>query len=146
MSRNLIEKVKKIIHEVINSNPDIITDDDDFKPIVRFDEMAESSINFSMLVWVRDRDSRFSVNDYLNTNLYKRFNEENIDVGISIFLHKYDPNLSNLDGFEDIDNIVEEKLLNPISELIPANFEYKIFKTTIFTVFEKDLIIKRDKQ
>jgi small-conductance mechanosensitive channel len=75
-----VEKVKKIIHEVINSNPDIITDDDDLKPIVRFDEMAESSINFSILVWIRDRDSRFGVNDYLNTNLYKRFNEENIDI------------------------------------------------------------------
>jgi small-conductance mechanosensitive channel len=66
------EIVKKIIHEVIDANNDIITDDEDIKPVVRFDEMADSSINFSILVWIKDRGTRFDVADYLNTQLWKR--------------------------------------------------------------------------
>ncbi len=74
------EKVKKIIHEVIMANPDIVTDDENLKPIVRFEEMADSSINFFILVWIKDRDSRFNVGDYLNTEIYRRFNEEGIEI------------------------------------------------------------------
>lgn len=74
------EKVKKIMHEIIEANPDIVTDDEDFKPIVRFEEMADSSINFFILVWIRDRDARFNVSDYLNTEIYRRFNEEGIEI------------------------------------------------------------------
>ena len=74
------EKVKKIIHEVIMANPDIVTDDENLKPIVRFEEMADSSINFFILVWIKDRDSRFNVGDYLNTEIYRRFNKEGIEI------------------------------------------------------------------
>jgi len=74
------KKVKKIIREVIDANPDIITDDEGLKPIVRFDEMAESSINFFILVWIKDRDERFNIMDYLNTEIYRRFNEEGIEI------------------------------------------------------------------
>ena len=74
------EKVKKIIHEVIMANPDIVTDDENLKPIVRFEEMADSSINFFILVWIKDRDSRFNVGDYLNTEIYRRFTEEGIEI------------------------------------------------------------------
>jgi small-conductance mechanosensitive channel len=74
------KKVKKIIRQVINANPGIVTDDKDLKPVVRFDEMAESSINFFMLVWVKDRDDRFNIIDYLNTELYTRFRKEGIEI------------------------------------------------------------------
>ncbi|WP_455391664.1 mechanosensitive ion channel domain-containing protein [[Eubacterium] cellulosolvens] len=74
------KKVKKVIREVIEANPDIVTDDEDLKPIIRFDEMAESSINFFILVWIKDRDERFNIMDYLNTEIYRRFNEEGIEI------------------------------------------------------------------
>ncbi len=74
------EKVKKILHEVIMANEDIVTEDEDFKPIIRFEEMADSSINFFILVWVKDRDKRFDVSDYLNTEIYRRFNKEGIEI------------------------------------------------------------------
>ena len=72
--------------------------------------------------------------------------QERVIVGISVFLHKYDPNLSGMLNFKNINDDVNIKLIEPISEIIPPNYEYKIFKTTIFTVFEKDLLIKRDKK
>jgi len=79
-------------------------------------------------------------------NIMTLLDRQNIPVGITIFLHKFDPNLTNMDGFQDIDDVVNEKLLEPISNVIPINYEYKVFKTTIFTVFEKDLLTKGDKK
>ncbi len=75
-----VEKVKKIIREVIEKNPGIITDNEDLKPIVRFNEMSESSIDFFILIWIRDRDERFNIQDYLNTEIYNRFNQEGIEI------------------------------------------------------------------
>jgi small-conductance mechanosensitive channel len=74
------QKVKKILREVIMANEDIVTEDEDFKPIIRFEEMADSSINFFILVWVKDRDKRHDVGDYLNTEIYRRFNKEGIEI------------------------------------------------------------------
>lgn len=73
------EKVKKIIREVLDTCPYIIKDAP-LKPIVRFEEMGESSINFFVLAWLTDRQYRFDTGDYLNTNIYRRFNEEGIEI------------------------------------------------------------------
>ncbi len=74
------EKTKKIIHEVLAANPHVITDDEKLKPIVRFNELSESSIDFFIQVHVDDRKNKMSVVDYLNTEIYKRFNEEGIEI------------------------------------------------------------------
>jgi MscS family membrane protein len=74
-----IAKVRKIISEVISANPHILKDDP-FKPIIRFDAMSESSLDFFILIWLDSRDIRFSVTDYLNTEIYERFNEAGIDI------------------------------------------------------------------
>ncbi len=72
--------------------------------------------------------------EYLN-KVVENLNPSNIDF--SIFLHKYDPNLNKRDKFREIDNIIESKLVSEIRKTIPSNFNYDIFKTTIYTVFEK---------
>ncbi len=74
------EKVKTVIRGVIERCGDIINDDPDLKPIVRFEKMGESSLDFFILVWVYDRDKRFDVQDYLNTNIYSEFNKEGIEI------------------------------------------------------------------
>jgi small-conductance mechanosensitive channel len=74
------DKVKKIIREIIDSNKYIIKDKEDMKPIVRFEELGDSSINFFVLVWISDRKHRFDVKDYMNTEIYKRFAKEGIDI------------------------------------------------------------------
>jgi MscS family membrane protein len=74
-----IMKVRKIINEAINDNPHIIKEDP-LKPIIRFDAMSESSLDFFVLVWLDSRDNRFSVTDYLNTEIYSRFNKAGIDI------------------------------------------------------------------
>ena len=73
--------------------------------------------------------------EYLNKVVNNLQKTDSIDF--SIFLHKYDPNLNKLSKFKDIDNIIESKLVSEIKKIIPSNFNYDIFKTTIYTVFEK---------
>ena len=51
-------------------------------------------------------------------------------VSISIFLHKYDPDL-------EIAEEIPINLVKKIEALIPQKFKFKIFKTSIYTVFRK---------
>ena len=74
-----IGKVKKIIKEVIDANPHILKEEP-LQPIIRFDAMSESSLDFFVLVWLDSRDNRFVVTDYLNTEIYRRFNEAGIEI------------------------------------------------------------------
>lgn len=75
--------------------------------------------------------------EYLNKIVNNFQNMGSISIDFSIFLHKYDPNLNKLAKFKDIDNIIESNVVSEIRKTIPSNFNYDIFKTTIYTVFEK---------
>jgi GTPase SAR1 family protein len=66
--------------------------------------------------------------------------QESEAIGLSIFLHKYDPFLTRIEGFENIDSIIQEKLISKIREIIPSEMEYDIFKTCIFASFKKTSI------
>lgn len=88
--------------------------------------------------------------DVQDTNRYGlalEYLEELIDVlkkdeqliEISIFLHKYDPNLMKQEKFKNIYQIVNSDLVDRIKTIIPNKFNYNLFKTTIYTVFEKSL-------
>ena len=59
-------------------------------------------------------------------------------VELSIFLHKYDPNIS--EKIEKIEETIKTDLLDKVKSLIPKDFRYEIYRTTIYTVFEKILI------
>jgi len=72
-------RVRSIIREVIDGNEHIIKEDPT-RPIVRFDAMAESSLDFFVLVWIDDRANRFDVQDYMNTEIYRRFTEAGIEI------------------------------------------------------------------
>lgn len=86
--------------------------------------------------------------DYKRYDLALEYLEKIIDILVknnkiidfSIFLHKYDPNLERQEIFKNIDEILNKKLINKIERIIPSNFNHTIFKTTIYSVFEKILI------
>ena len=66
--------------DVVSKNEDIITDDENMAPFVRFIGLGDSSIDFLVQVNVHDRSQRALVADYLYTKIYKRFGEEGIDI------------------------------------------------------------------
>jgi small-conductance mechanosensitive channel len=74
------QKVKKILNEVFKGNEHIVLDDEALKPVIRFDELGESSIDFFIQVIVDDRANKLEVIDYLNTEIYKRFEKEGIEI------------------------------------------------------------------
>jgi small-conductance mechanosensitive channel len=74
-----VNTVKRILREVLAGNEHIIQEDP-LRPIVRFDAMSDSSLDFFVLVWIDDRANRFDVLDYLNTEIYNRFNAAGIEI------------------------------------------------------------------
>lgn len=72
-------QVKKILGDVISRCPYLLQEDP-FKPIIRFDAMSDSSLDFFVLVWVKNRDDRFNVQDFLNTEVYRAFGDAGIEI------------------------------------------------------------------
>jgi small-conductance mechanosensitive channel len=75
-----VEKTKEILKEVIYANEHVVTDKEGLEPIIRFNDLGDSSIDFFIQVIVDDRSNKMGVLDYLNTEIYRRFNEEGIDI------------------------------------------------------------------
>ncbi|NVM30732.1 MAG: 50S ribosome-binding GTPase [Candidatus Helarchaeota archaeon] len=58
-------------------------------------------------------------------------------LDFSIFIHKCDPSLDMEHSFH---NRIKYELINKIKKTIPSGFKYKIFKTSVYTVFKKKLV------
>jgi len=75
--------------------------------------------------------------DYLENimNFLKSIGEK---PGLSIFLHKFDP------GLEEIESVTSEmissRLINRLNSIIPSDLNYHIYKTSIYTIFDRILI------
>mgnify|MGYP006277538225 CR=1 FL=1 len=72
--------------------------------------------------------------DYLEKIIDKiKVMEPSLDL--SIFFHKYDP------GIKEKHPSIQNKLkylINEIKEIIPSKIPFEVFKTTIYTIFEKN--------
>lgn len=73
--------------------------------------------------------------DYLNKMItgIKKLNE----IDFSIFLHKFDP---DLEFNQELNEIIIDELIEKIKAVIPPNFNYSLYKTTIYATFEKSSI------
>lgn len=71
------EKVTKILKEIARDN-ELVTDNP--KPKVMFREFANSSLNFSLLVWIEDPRKIPQAKDELNREIYKRLNKNGIEI------------------------------------------------------------------
>ncbi len=58
-----------------------------------------------------------------------------IKADFSIFLHKFDPGLQNTPEFSD--EKLTDNLFKKLKTILPPDFEYNLFKTSIYTVFQK---------
>jgi len=55
-------------------------------------------------------------------------------LDLSIFIHKYDPGIE--ENYPDIQNKLNY-LVNELKEIVPSKIPFEVFKTTIYTIFEK---------
>ncbi len=88
---------------------------------------------------VQDFDRYNEALKYLE-EITKLMEKEELNVELLIFLHKYDPNLKKKTFFKDIDEKINLLIINKIFDLIPAKIKYKIFRSSVYTLFEKNLI------
>jgi len=72
-----IEKVKKVVMKEIKSVSKVC---DDPEPVVRFLEMADSSLNFKAYFHVESFENRIDAIDEANTKIYNAFNKNNIEI------------------------------------------------------------------
>jgi GTPase involved in cell partitioning and DNA repair len=92
------------------------------------------------LIYVIDIQDKERYNlslDYLEKIMNKVKSLEST-LDLSIFFHKYDPNIK--DKFPHIQKEIN-KLLTRIQKIIPTQMPFQVFKTTIYTIFEKDPVI-----
>jgi len=83
-------EVKKIITEEANKSSYIM---DEPAPTVYFREFADSSINFLLIFWVNTFKDKMKAIDDINTNVYARFAQENIEIPYpcrTVYLEKSD--------------------------------------------------------
>jgi hypothetical protein len=64
----------------------------------------------------------------------------NMKVGISVYFHKYDPHLAKQEKFKNVDKLTTPDLIKIIRQIIPSDYKYKFYKTSIYTVFDTMLL------
>ncbi len=89
-----IDQVKAVLNEIALQDASVC---DDPEPRVRFRAFGASGLNIELLCWVDKPELRGRVLDALNTRIYKRFKEENIEIPYAkqeLFIKEI-PNQSN---------------------------------------------------
>lgn len=61
-----------------------------------------------------------------------------VNIDFSLFLHKFDPDIEIIKN--EIKEEVIQVLIKQIEDLIPTDFPYQIYKTSIYTIFQKMLV------
>ncbi len=71
------------------------------------------------------------------SDVMERYRANNTFPEISLFLHKFDPNLEEKHEEAYSDKTLDEKIVNKVAKIVGSQFPLNVFKTTIYTVFRK---------
>ena len=104
--------------------------------MINFNKYSEKAEKIIFVIDVQDFKKYEPALEYLKKILDILMKNQKF-IELSVFLHKYDPNLKEQDGFKDIDDRINTELISEIVKIVPPEIKYKVFKTSIFTVFEK---------
>jgi small GTP-binding protein len=88
---------------------------------------------------VQDLD-RYDLALYYLAAFVDALEQKNKKVDFSIFLHKFDPSLEDQPNFTD--EQIQANLLSRIQAIFPPDYTYDLYKTTIYTVFQKKPILR----
>ncbi len=87
-----IEKVQSILYEVAKGHPDVF-EDEKHETTVRFREFADSSLEFTLRVWIDDISKQWNVGSELREEIDRRFREEDITIPFpqrTLWMHNID--------------------------------------------------------
>jgi small-conductance mechanosensitive channel len=74
-----IQKAKQIMLDIANEHPDVLKDEGR-KPFVRTIEFGDSAITLKTYTWVNDLDNQWRVASEMREEIFRRFNEEGIEI------------------------------------------------------------------
>ena len=74
-----VEKVKKTLLEIARENPHVLSDQG-HKPVVIFREFGESSLNFTMYLWVDKLTDQWIVGSTIREIIVNKFRERGIEI------------------------------------------------------------------
>ena len=86
-----VDRVRQVLMEIAEGNPNI---DDQPEPRVRFRRFGESGLDFELMGWIHEPVLRGRVLDALNTEVYKRFAAERIEIPFpkrDVYVHQVSP-------------------------------------------------------
>lgn len=72
-----LNKVKQILLDICASHPEVLKEP---PPAVYFSNFEESSLDLLIICWVHDYKEKFRINDEINMEIKKRFEQEGIEI------------------------------------------------------------------
>ena len=105
--------------------------------LANFDRHIKGTDKLIYVIDIQDTQRYEKALTYL-ISIIELLGKESIDVDFSIFLHKYDPDL-HITNKTLTENVIN-KLIKELKEKIPPTFNYNLFKTSIYTLFQKSKV------
>ncbi|TFG26457.1 MAG: hypothetical protein EU532_09710 [Promethearchaeota archaeon] len=106
--------------------------------LLKFMEYFKGAKKLIYVIDIQNIDNYDVALEYLR-NIIEQLKKNKKELDIDIFLHKFDPHLSKIRP-----HVTEEKITNLIDEIkqlfINEDYVYEIFKTSIYTTFDKRII------
>lgn len=101
---------------------------------VNFSDHIKETDKIIFVIDIQDWERYEKSREYL-VKLISLIQKNQILIDLSIFLHKFDPDLESFNI--DITDEMIENFIKKIKDKIPSNIPYNIFRTSIYTVFQK---------
>ena len=74
------DQVEKALLEVAKKNTDVEQDDPTRKPLVRFQEFGNSSLDFALVIWIKNVIKIRQINSDLHHQVFKKLSDEKITI------------------------------------------------------------------
>jgi len=99
-----------------------------------FETHIKGASKLIYVIDIQDRE-RYDISLEYLTRIIKLLRKKKFNPDFSLFLHKFDPDMDFLK--KEIKEGEIQAFIKKIEDLIPPDFPYQIFKTSIYTVFQK---------
>jgi len=86
---------------------------------------------------IQDQD-RYDLSLQYLAKIIALLQKNKLNPDFSLFLHKFDPDIELIT--QDINEELIQTLIKQIEDITPTDFPYQIYKTSIYTVFQKSSI------
>lgn len=106
--------------------------------ISNFNKYVLGTDKIIFVIDIQDTERYSLALNYL-MEIVKKVQEQKSNIDLSIFCHKYDPDLETTN--KNFDERKADAFIEEIKYKMPANFQYEILKTSIYTVFQKTNIL-----